>query len=667
MNHFAVATLALTTLLATQASSVAQQNPTRDPYETLTVGDLPAELPLALAGTQILVDGVFVNGKGPYRFLLDTGGQGAGRVDRSLVEALGLEKVGEIQAGDGSGRQGPIMPVHHLESLTLGPLRFEGVRVLSRDYNRFGADARGHIDGVLGFGLFQELLLTLDYPGRRMLLERGALPEPDGREVLAFETGRGAPAVEVRLADRTHVAVVDTGNMGGVTISEAVAGELPLSGEPVEVGQARTVSGPFAIQSAPLDGSLRIGAHAVEEPELTIAGPMPGVNLGGGALRDFALTFDQTNRRMRIVRPPSAIPDGAAARSQLRGGASRTPMRLVNGRPAVGVTVGAEEASFVLDTGAGVTVLSPAIIERLGLEATGKTRIGDPANPTSTEVNTYTIPEVTVGGARFFEVPAVDLQSPMIWTGLGDVEGILAFPLFHELLLTLDFPGEEIVLRRGALGANDSSVSFRLDDWVPTLDLSFGEHRVDAHIDTGNSRTITLPASIEDKLRFTQPPTVVGKGRSVSGEFEVRGGTLDQTLALAGKEFSDLSVTLNDRYAWANVGTALLQDFAVTWDQTNRRVLLEGERSSQARAKPKRYGIMVGRTDDGGIQVRGTEAGGPAEMAGLREGDKILRLNGQVVSSLEPTQLGELFRASPLTLLVERDGAELEIEMSLQE
>ena len=64
-------------------------------YARLHAGELPAELPVALAGGFVLVEGVRVNGEGPFRFLLDTGAMGAGRVDASLAQRLRLETTGE--------------------------------------------------------------------------------------------------------------------------------------------------------------------------------------------------------------------------------------------------------------------------------------------------------------------------------------------------------------------------------------------------------------------------------------------------------------------------------------------------------------------------------------------------------------------------------------------
>lgn len=58
-----------------------------DAYAKVEFGELPAEVPIKLAGTQILVDGVHINGTGPYRFLRETGGMVYVR-EKDGVEAL---------------------------------------------------------------------------------------------------------------------------------------------------------------------------------------------------------------------------------------------------------------------------------------------------------------------------------------------------------------------------------------------------------------------------------------------------------------------------------------------------------------------------------------------------------------------------------------------------
>lgn len=294
---------------AAAAAQTAGARPA-DAYASATWGDLPAELPLVRTGAHICVDGVFVNGQGPLRFLVDTGGMGAGRADVSLVRKLGLEQAGTVQASDGSDRGTVEMPVYELDELRVGPATFRGVRVLSRDYNAHAAGARGHIDGVLGYHLFREVLLTIDYPGKVLRFERGALPEPDGKQVFPLDDDR-VPTVEVSLAGRKCPARIDTGSMGGISVGPELAAALPTVGEPRQIGEARTLTGAFPIRAVGLDGDFTLGAHRVPKPEIVIAGPMKDVNLGGRILDTFALTFDQQNQRVRFTRPKQ--PGGTAA------------------------------------------------------------------------------------------------------------------------------------------------------------------------------------------------------------------------------------------------------------------------------------------------------------------------------------------------------------------
>jgi hypothetical protein len=182
-------------------------------------------------------------------------------------------------------------------SLEIGGARFEGIEAAVRDYNerRVGAP----IDGILGFGLFQELLLTLDYPASKVRIERGALPPPDGGDVIPIRVDRGIPSIDL-VVDSLHVdADVDAGSMGGFSLPDRLIERLPLDSTPRVVGHARTVSNEFDIKAARLKGSLRIGGREFANPTLEFQPIFAMGNVGSRVLRDFAVTFDQANRRMR--------------------------------------------------------------------------------------------------------------------------------------------------------------------------------------------------------------------------------------------------------------------------------------------------------------------------------------------------------------------------------
>lgn len=222
------------------------------------------------------------------------------RADASLVAKLALPEVGEVRGSDGSGANARSMKLVQMTSLTIGSLELRDVRAASRDYNTSPNLPR--IDGILGFHLFTDYLLTLDYAAKRVRIEKGQLPEPDGKEVLSYESGR-TPTVELLVGDTKIKAHIDSGNtVGAFIVPTALAERLSFLSAPVVVGRARTVSSEMEIKEARLKGSVRLGRFEFPEPTITYPAVSQDANIGSKALQDFALTFDQKNMRVKLVR-----------------------------------------------------------------------------------------------------------------------------------------------------------------------------------------------------------------------------------------------------------------------------------------------------------------------------------------------------------------------------
>jgi hypothetical protein len=171
---------------------------TQGPQRTsvsMTLPAEPVEVPMRMVNRRPLVD-VRINGGGPYTFLIDTGGSGLARADTSLVEKLKLEVVGEARGAAGTG-QAVSMPIVRYSTLDIGGATFKDVDAPSRDYNE-GREPR--IDGIVGIGLFSTCLVTLDFVRSVLRIERGTLPEPDGREVFPFTNPRGIAETTQRRA-----------------------------------------------------------------------------------------------------------------------------------------------------------------------------------------------------------------------------------------------------------------------------------------------------------------------------------------------------------------------------------------------------------------------------------------------------------------------------------
>lgn len=256
------------------------------------------EVPMKFREGEPVIE-VMVNGQGPFLFAIDTGGQGDARADESLVKTLGLKKIGEAQAGDPSGKNNINLDMVRIDSLKIGDLEFRDLEALSRGYNRGNGT---HIDGIIGFELFKNYLLTLDYPAKKVRIEAGSLPEANGKDILNFENPRGIPVIKLGVGNQTIDTHIDSGNTnGGFVFPTEMIEKSQLASEPRVVGTARTVTNTFEIKEVKLKDSIYFGGFEYSEPTVVYPGPSPReANIGARILRDFVLTFDQKNKRVKL-------------------------------------------------------------------------------------------------------------------------------------------------------------------------------------------------------------------------------------------------------------------------------------------------------------------------------------------------------------------------------
>jgi hypothetical protein len=204
------------------------------------------------------------------------------------------------------------LPEASLRRLELGDVRFDDVPVLVYDCAAFSAHLGVRIDGVLGFPLFREMLLTLDYPGNRVVLQRPVPAGPLRGTVLRFDDGRKTPLIPLRLGDRTLVALIDSGSDMGFSLNPVGLAPKFAFG-PAPGGTVGTIAGDRVQQVGRLEDSLRIGDHAFERPVVDISDELSAI--GAGVLRHFAVTFDQTDDRVAFYRPETTPVQMAAVRS----------------------------------------------------------------------------------------------------------------------------------------------------------------------------------------------------------------------------------------------------------------------------------------------------------------------------------------------------------------
>ena len=270
----------------TQLPPVVGRSPT-DPPGQVVFGASVADLPMIDHHGLPAVE-VVLNGRGPYRFVVDWGANLIA-MSPQLAMDLSLPILGVDEMGNPNAR---------VDSLAIGPIEFQDLTV-ALDPFFLGTDEAG----VLGRNVYENLLVTLDYPTQRIRLEGGSLPETDGRTIFDYApTEGGAPMLEMNLQGYSFPVVLDTGAARGLIVPVSEVSKFSFVSGPVTGGTAIGPQlGAAETEVGRLLGKLTFGEYTILEPVAVIL-DRPEYLAGSGILRYFAITLDQQQGTVRLER-----------------------------------------------------------------------------------------------------------------------------------------------------------------------------------------------------------------------------------------------------------------------------------------------------------------------------------------------------------------------------
>ena len=276
-------------------------------------GRTKLESPLVILSALTVSNYLVVEAKwdrdGPYHFLIDTGAS-VTLVSPELAARYGSKNpfppdtplVRVKSAGGDTALLAPTM----LARLELDGARFEDVQALIYDCAPLSAHLGMKIDAILGFPLFRETLLTLDYPRGEVLLQPRGAARAGGGSTIAFNNERKTPIIPVRLGDRTFAALIDSGSDAGLSINP-VGLQPAFAVQPRPGATVGTLTGDREQRVGRLADTLTIGRYAFIRPVADLTDELSA--LGGGILKNFTVTFDQEHNRVTFLRdPPTPIP-----------------------------------------------------------------------------------------------------------------------------------------------------------------------------------------------------------------------------------------------------------------------------------------------------------------------------------------------------------------------
>lgn len=262
-------------------------------------------LPALVLSNFFIIESKWEDGR-RYRFLIDTGST-VTYVSPDLAKRFAVkQKKGDqatVHVRSASGGEIDLEAII-LRRLTLGDSHFDRVPALIFDF----ADLSGHlgvqIDGIIGFPVFRNTLLTMDYPNSRLVIAPyPAVFAPPPKQTprvstIAFNNQQGTPLIPVQLGNESFIVLIDSGSDGSLSLNPS--GLHPRFANGPRIGTiVSSLQGDRRQLTGRLNQTLLIGGHTIEKPIVDLTDQLSSI--GGEFLRNFALTFDQRRNQVTFT------------------------------------------------------------------------------------------------------------------------------------------------------------------------------------------------------------------------------------------------------------------------------------------------------------------------------------------------------------------------------
>lgn len=359
---------------------------------------------------------------------------------------------------------------------------------------------------------------------------------------------------------------------------------------------------------------------------------------------------------------PAARPAGSSTAHVLS--AEPVPIEIVDDHVLVRGTLNGSAVRLVLDTGASHVAVSPEAAAAAGIREIGEARFGAFGGEQGS-ARSGVADSVGIGPAVAKDVATFIFPIPPVF----EADGFLGLSFLRRFTVRLDHeqrtlsfaPSSSSALKGGGEGVamqDDGRLVVQAEvDGVPAKLV----------LDTGAGQSLILRPWFVDRerLRARYPKrlaVVTGGGLLGATHGEIaRLRTLElggHTLTNVFVEFEAGTLHRPDDIA-GYVGAGVLSRFNLTFDPAGKRIWFEPN-SSYANAQVPSATVRSGLVWMPEGTVADVVPGSPAAEAGVRQGDRLLAVDGVPVQTLKFTGVKRALRAEPgtrVSLRLQTDGA----------
>ncbi len=302
---------------------------------------------------------------------------------------------------------------------------------------------------------------------------------------------------------------------------------------------------------------------------------------------------------------------------------------------------------FLVDTGSAVTLVSPEFAARHGIQQ--PPNITPPVRIRSADGHTVALPAVNIkriqlSDAGFRNIPGFIYDCAELSAHLGvRVDGILGFPLFRDVVFSLDYPQSRLVITTAGPTPllPGSRIRFNNERRTPIIPLQLGNETFLALIDSGSDGSLVLnPFGLHPEFEYG--PRAGGTVGTLTGDRPQQIGRLNQPLAIGAYTLQKPIVDLTDQLS--SIGGEILRHFCVTFDPPRNNVTFYRDTTAVIAPDARHSSGLSFTKTPAYWRVAGVVPGSPAAELGIQRGELVARINGEPVSAWPLIRLDSLVR-----------------------
>ncbi|RED97476.1 aspartyl protease family protein [Marinoscillum furvescens] len=317
---------------------------------------------------------------------------------------------------------------------------------------------------------------------------------------------------------------------------------------------------------------------------------------------------------------------------------------------------------FIFDTGDGLTVLDTDVAAELKLEPDHK------ASKTSAQgrLSGALIPhnKIEVGAVKIEDIELYTTELTHLEQSVGrNIDGIIGYDLLKNYVVKIDY--EDMMLKVYKQEKFDYTgygepFNFKLVNYMPCMTaivtLNNGEvYEEEFFVNTGAGTTMDFNTPFANKRdviaktgeHYSYPVAGIGKVETMHYEGRV------QKFSFGTFDFEQLPVGISQakhgiqhhKKAAGIVGNKLLSRFNITFDFKNKTMYLEANKYHEEPFKVNASGLNL-QYDKSmeKLLVHRVYENSPAKLAGIKQDDELLAVNGKPVSAYTLPEIRELLK-----------------------